>query len=265
VGSIDPTFNSGLLATMSLEAGTDAIAVQPDGKVIVGGNFNTPSGFATLVRLNADGSLDDTFTDDHGPILYVKNISLLSNGQLVVAGLANSSSEGFVRRLNADGSVDTSFQAPAFSGWVETIAADGDGGYFVGGSFAGGLAHLSANGALDPSWNISTDGAVLALAPQGNDTLLVGGTFRAIGNVSQSNIARITYAPKSHATATNAGGRFAARLQGETGKTYEVESSEDLNSWTFFSTTTASVAGIEITDANAGGRKHRFFRARLIN
>jgi len=264
-GAIDTAFNSGLLSSMSLEAGVDAIAIQPDGKVIVGGNFNTPSGFATLVRLNADGSIDGTFSGDHGPILYVKNITLLANGQILVAGVANSSSEGFVRRLNANGSIDASFQAPAFTGWVETIAADGNGGYMVGGSFAGGLAHLTASGALDSTWDISTDGAVKALALHGNDAILVGGAFRTIGNVSQANIARIKLGAKSQVTATNAGGRLLARLQGDAGKTYEVESSSDLNSWSFFGTTTATASGIEISDTISASRKHRFFRARLVN
>ena len=264
-GAVHASFNSALLSTMSLEAGVDAIAIQPDGKVIVGGNFNTPSGFGTLVRLNADGSIDGTFSGDHGPILYVKNITLLANGQILVAGVANSSSEGFVRRLNANGSIDTSFQAPAFSGWVETITADGNGGYVVGGTFAGGLAHLTANGALDSTWNISTDGAVKALALDGNDAILVGGAFRTIGNVSQSNIARINLITKSHVAATNAGGRFLARLQGDAGKTYEIESSSDLKSWAFFGTTTATEAGIAIADTIAATRKHRFFRARLVN
>jgi uncharacterized delta-60 repeat protein len=263
-GAIDANFSSGLLSTMSLEAGADAIAIQPDGKVIVGGNFNIPSGFATLVRLNADGSIDETFSGDHGSILYVKNITVLANGQILVAGVANSSSEGFVRRLNADGSVDTSFQAPAFAGWVQTIAADGNGGYVVGGSFAGGLAHLTSNGALDGTWNISTDGAVKALAYR-NDAMLVGGLFRTIGNVSQSNLARIKFAAKSQVAATNAGGRFLARIQGQAGKRYEIESSSDLSNWTFFSTTTATTAGIEISDSIALSRNHRFFRARLVN
>jgi uncharacterized delta-60 repeat protein len=264
-GAIDAAFNSGLLSSMSLEAGADAIALQPDGKVIVGGNFNTPSGFATLVRLNADGSLDETFSGDHGSILYPKNITLLENGQILVAGVANSSGEGFVRRLHANGSVDNTFQAPLFQGWVHTVSSDGNGGLIVGGSFAGGLARLTANGALDNAWNISTDGAVTALAPRANDAILVGGSFRTIGNVSQSSLARIKFAAKSNVTATNAGGRFLARLQGDAGKTYEIESSTDLNSWAFFGTTTATDAGIEITDTIGVSRKHRFFRGRLVN
>jgi uncharacterized delta-60 repeat protein len=264
-GTIDSGFNSSLLPSMAMEAGVDAVALQADGKVIVGGNFATASGFAKLVRLNADGSVDASFSGNHGPMLYVKSITALSNGQLLVAGVANSSSEGFVRRLNSDGAADASFQAPNFSGSVEAAALDGNGGVIVGGSFDGGLVRLTSTGALDSTWNISTDGAVKALALQGNDAIVVGGSFRNIGEVSQAGIARIQLVAKSQVAATNTSGRFVARLQGEAGKNYEIESSSDLSNWETFGTATATEAGIEVSDSIALGRNHRFFRARLLN
>ena len=260
-GAIDSTFGSSLLSTMSIEAGADAIAVQADGKVIVGGNFNTAGGFATLVRLNADGSLDETFSGDHGPILYTKAIIVLENGQMLVAGMADSSGKGFVRRLNADGSIDLSFQAPEFDSAVEAVAVDGD-GVLIGGSFSGGLARLDASGAVDAEWNISADGVVTAIAMQGDDAAIVGGAFQTIGGRAQAGLARIKL--RGALFATNANGRFQARIHGEAGRTYEIESSSDLKYWSLVGTATASDAGIEINDAIATGRGQRFYRARLV-
>ena len=263
-GAIDSTFSSSLAATLSIEAGADAIAVQPDGKVLVGGNLSTAGGVAYLVRLNADGSIDSTFNGDHGPLLYTKAINVLENGQILVAGVANSSGEGFVRRLNADGSVDVSFPESNFKGSVEAIAIDSEGGVLVGGSFSGGLAHLHADGTSDSTWNISTDGPVKALAVGSDNTVVVGGAFTTIGQHAQLSIARIILGPKQQSVATNANGRFHGRIQGEAGKTYEIEASSDLKTWASLGSAVATEDGIAISDSLQSGRKHRFFRARLI-
>ena len=259
-GAIDTTFSSGLLSTMSIEAGADAIAVQADGKVIVGGNFNTAAGFATLVRLNPNGSIDATFSGNHGPILYPKAITVLDNGQLLVAGVADSYGTGFVRRLNADGSIDGSFQAPEFDGSVESLALDAD-GFLVGGSFSGGLVRLDASGAMDTTWNISVDGVVKAIAMQG-DEAIVGGAFQTIGGQAHTGLARIKL--RGVLLTTNANGRFKSRIQGEAGRSYEIESSSDLKNWSLLGTATATSDGIEIDDTIAKGRTQRFYRARLV-
>ncbi|MGZ8900784.1 MAG: hypothetical protein ACXW3Z_11865 [Limisphaerales bacterium] len=264
-GAIDSGFFSGLLSNFSIEAGADAIAVQPDGKVIVGGNVSTANGLAYLVRLNGDGSIDETFSGDHGAILYTKAIVVLEDGGILAAGVANSSGEGFVRRLNPDGSVDASFQAPQFDDAVEALAVDSDGGVFVGGSFSGGLARLNRSGAVDASFNVSTDGAVKSLALRGTDALVVGGAFQEIGGLAQSGIAWIKLEPKSQSTfATNANGRFHAQLEGEDGRLYEIDASTDLKNWGLIATARATSDGIEINEQIVAGRNHRFFRARLI-
>jgi uncharacterized delta-60 repeat protein len=263
-GAVDRTFASSLGSTPSIEAGADAIALQPDGKVIVGGNFNTPDGFASLVRLNPDGSIDESFSRDHGPILYAKAIVLLANGQIVVGGIASSSGDGFVRRLNADGSVDQTFSAPTFDGCIETVEIDSDGSLFVGGSFSGGIARLNANGSVDADWNIQSDGVVKTLAIQDGEALIVGGAFNNIGNSVHRSLARINLRTANQ-TATNANGRFKARIQGEAGKTYEIQASEDLENWAALGTATATESGITIEEPTDSGRKIRFFRARLLN
>jgi uncharacterized delta-60 repeat protein len=260
-GVIDTTFSSGLLSSMSIEAGADAIAIQPDGKVVVGGNFNTAGGFATLVRLDSNGSVDTTFSGNHGRILYTKAIVVLENGQLLVAGVADSSGKGFVRRLNADGSTDSSFQAPEFDDSVETIALDAD-GLLVGGSFNGGVVRLAANGAIDAGWNVPVDGVVKTIALQGDDAAIIGGAFQTVAGQAHAGIARIKL--RGALLATNANGRFKARIRGDAGKTYEIESSADLKNWSLFGTATATTEGLEIDDAMTKGRNQRFYRARLV-
>lgn len=261
-GALDSTFSSGLLPAMSIEAGADAIALQSDGRIIVGGNFCTSNGFATLLRLNVDGSVDETFTGNHGPILYPKAILALSDGKLLVSGIANSSGDGFVRRLNSDGTVDGSYQSLTFDGSVEAIALDPLGGLIIGGTFGGGIGRLHADGAQDTSWDVSTDGAVKAIAIHGNDGVLIGGAFHTVGGRAQSGLARISL--QQGIFATKANGAFHARIQGEPGRTYEIQASTDLQSWLPMGTVTAVEAGIVINDARIALNPHRFFRARLV-
>jgi uncharacterized delta-60 repeat protein len=264
LGAIDATFNSSLLSSMSIEAGADAIAVQNDGKVIVGGNFNTAHGFSSLVRLNSDGSMDEEFSSENGSILYPKVIEILDTGKILLAGVANSSGEGFVRRLNGDGSIDTSFAEVTFDGCVETVARAEDDTLLVGGSFSGGLARLHPDGTRDAGWNITTDGLVKAIAFVGTDTAIIGGAFQSVDGKPRYGIARIILKAQA-LSATNSNGRFSARLQGQIGKRYQVEASTDLANWSVIGITVATEGGITVDDDLARVHAHRFYRARMVN
>jgi uncharacterized delta-60 repeat protein len=264
-GGLDAQFSSGLLPSFALEAGGDAIALQPDGKLLVGGNFNTATGAAFLVRLNADGTVDGSFSGDHGRMLYPKAIIVLGDGRILVSGTASSSGDGFVRRLNPDGSIDGTFNAPLFGGCVEAIAVAQDGTVIVGGSFPGALARLRADGTKDDSWTLSANGVVKAISIQADEAVLIGGAFSNVGSFERSGIARLKFRTVQQSFATNANGRFVARLAGEEGKSYQVEASSDLQDWTAIGNVVASSAGVEVTDEDSTGRRHRFFRARLLD
>ena len=76
------------------------VLVQPDGKIIVGGGVNNPSGGGRflLLRLLPDGSPDPTFGTDGQSLLAVGaaenclgDIALQANGNIVGAGRASNS------------------------------------------------------------------------------------------------------------------------------------------------------------------------------
>lgn len=85
---------------------------------------------------------------------------------------------------------------PVVEGTVNASAPDGNGGWYIGGSFTsvGGvarqnLAHLRADGSLDPVWAPTTDGPVRALAKFG-PSVFVGGSFASVnGGTARSNLA----------------------------------------------------------------------------
>src|SRR6478609_5399238 len=118
--SLDTTFDPGTGADGNIHA----IAIQPDGKIIVGGwfvNFNGASRYH-LARLNADGSLDNSFnlgTDINSDIfLYsmVRSIILQPDGKIIIGGIFstfNNVGRNGIARLNKDGSLDTTFNPGA--------------------------------------------------------------------------------------------------------------------------------------------------------
>lgn len=86
---------------------------------------------------------------------------------------------------------------PVFGGTVYSSASDGNGGWYVGGSFTtvDGLAkpklvHLLTDGSLDPAWNPTPNGTIYTIAVSGSD-VYVGGLFTTIGGLTRNNIAKL--------------------------------------------------------------------------
>jgi len=119
-----------------LEKGADvrAIEIQPDGKILVAGYFTTRGAIfrRDVVRLNSDGSLDAGFNFDSAALSFnlILCLKLQPDGKILVGGVSrgNYNSPRAIVRLNADGSLDTSFNIsgiPAYE--VVDIALQNDG------------------------------------------------------------------------------------------------------------------------------------------
>ena len=65
-----------------------AIALQPDGKIVVGGQFTSYDGVTqnNITRLNTDGTRDTGFSIGTGSSGVVNTIALQSDGKIVVGG-----------------------------------------------------------------------------------------------------------------------------------------------------------------------------------
>lgn len=173
-GSIDPTFN---ISEIHPEPYTTAraIAIQPDGKILVAGSFATFAGSTRqdLVRLLTDGTLDPTFNPpqitNYYYGIYPKPV-VQTDGKILIAGDFDSV-DGIavpsVARLNPDGSRDSSFQPSGFSRLSTNTPTRGlviqsDGKILLGGRFrlgTGGfrapLVRLNADGSLDNGYTSS--------------------------------------------------------------------------------------------------------------
>lgn len=166
-GEIDTTFGINGKVTTGFGAGysnANAVAVQLDGKIIVGGTCQTSEGsnhFA-LARYNTDGTLDDTF-GVNGKIVprvfevpyqlvynVVSSIVLLDNGKFLVAGaygIDYNPSGTVIARFNNDGTIDYTFgtDGKVYSEGVipfkDNLKIQPDGKFIVGSK-----KYLGANG-----------------------------------------------------------------------------------------------------------------------
>lgn len=191
------------------DARANALALQPDGKIIVAGvgwsRMRSAGDFA-LARYQPDGSSDPSFgmggkllTDVAGKYAEALALSFQSDGKIVVAGSWSSSEEGqsygefTLVRYKADGSLDQSF---GHAGKVITRIGDGlaiayalalqsDGKIVVAGTFGGKfvVVRYQANGALDPSFGtagtmittVGVSGGATALALQPDGKIIAAG------------------------------------------------------------------------------------------
>ena len=134
-GHLDTTFNP----TVNLSSSVYAIAEQADGKILIGGdNF--------IIRLNAYGASDSSF-NNVANFSGVVNDIVIHNNKIIVVG----SSPSYIKRLNFDGTLDTSFN-------------------FLGGSPSGYISNVQI---------------------VGNDKILIAGDFYQINNVPQVSLARL--------------------------------------------------------------------------
>lgn len=196
-GSLDPTFDQDglLIAPFAVNDGASALAIQPDGKIVAAGfaqEFGPSIDFA-LARFEADGTLDPNFdadgkvTTDFGGFDSASDLAIQSDGKLVAAGRETSVfgvSDFALARYNADGSLDTSFDADgqvttdfigdldeAYGVAVQTdgkIVAAGITVLSVGGD-AFGLARYNADGSLDANFGVG--GKVTTDFSDGTDDL----------------------------------------------------------------------------------------------
>ncbi len=201
-GSLDQGFNPGAGADASIEA----VVLQRDGKIIVGGHFDSFDGVVRnqIARLNPDGSLDRPFAPSSSWVNFVATLAVKSDGKVLVSGpfsVFNGEPRSYLVRLNPDGSVDTGF-APIVDNWLEAIAFQSDGKIVIAGDFRTvngvsrrlGVARLNLDGSLDPSFIPGGDIAptinVRSVAVQTDGKILIGGDFSFINGVRRRSVAR---------------------------------------------------------------------------
>ncbi|MBI3882155.1 MAG: hypothetical protein HY301_19105, partial [Verrucomicrobia bacterium] len=205
-GSVDTTYNAAAGANDFIYS----LALQPDGQLVIGGDFTVFNNFGRrrLARLDANGNLDPVFLPPGGANDSVRSITVQPDGRLIVGGFFTNvaaTTRNHLSRLNTDGTTDSSFDPGAGAdGPVFATALHGDpanaGRIIVGGNFAAFngnphpfLARLLTNGVVDESFNpgVGPDGTVYAAAVQPDGKVLIAGDFRNVAGQPAQGLARL--------------------------------------------------------------------------
>lgn len=186
-GALDPSFGSGGVASLPFPAGSfgggDAVAIQPDGKIVVAGEAKgAVDGDVAVLRYQADGTLDPSFGGGDGIVIVpaigteegADALAIGAGGRILTTGSRRSTDPkvsgdaAFAMVMLPDGEPDTSFNATGLklieatgeekadrgAGIAETpdgkvVVAD-ETGNGAGNGFT--VVRLLANGQLDPEF-----------------------------------------------------------------------------------------------------------------
>ncbi|HJV65498.1 MAG TPA: MBG domain-containing protein [Geomonas sp.] len=222
ISASDGSFQDGFQGGVSVGSrqAVNAILVQDDGKVVVGGGFQSPQPY--LVRFHDTGLRDQSFTPLPNGVVRALAIqadwSILLGGEfssLVTSNFPAGSERQHLARVSNDGILDTFNPAP--DGTVAALAVQPDGRVVAGGTFVrvldkGGsaasrhrVARFAPDGSLDAMdadlrtlaelsgglpVGVTEEGSVEALAVQPDEKLLVGGSFAGAAGRPRSLLAR---------------------------------------------------------------------------
>lgn len=184
------------------------VALQSDGKVIVAGYFTSLAGsnYNNLIRLNTDGSIDNTFnygaTDFNNGIIAM----FVQDDDRIVVGGSFTTYNGIpckqIIRLNPNGDLDTTFDlvpyitAPSMVP-LQYMQPAANGQFFVYGEMSNpgpGIFRINSDGSLDSTFSFYTgpNGLVMTCRVQADGNILVGGDFSTFSNLSKNGITRLS-------------------------------------------------------------------------
>ena len=158
-----------------------AVALQSDGKILLGGGSLAIDGFARtgLARLNADGTLDTAFN----PLILNPNVSVVivqADGKIMIGGAftsVNGVSRTNLARLNADGSLDTGFNAGSLPA-VTAMLQQPSGGYLA--ASVSTVRRLNNDGSADAAFlapSVNSSGEIKSIVQEAGGAVIAGGSF----------------------------------------------------------------------------------------
>jgi uncharacterized delta-60 repeat protein len=282
-GSADPSFT----VPTGPNAEVRAMAVQPDGSVVVGGAFTTVGSptYNRMARFDPTGAHDTSFNPNVNG--EVRGLIVLPSGKILIGGLFGTVG-GITRNrlalVNANGSVDTSFDLEV-NNEVRSMLLQQDGKVLLAGIFTtigidtprNSLARLNVDGSgnptgLDASFDPNPNFEVRGVAQFADGKLAIGGIFTNVGNSTNQWVAKLNSDGTSdsafsrkpddlgrNSALTSVGGNPAIAYRDEVTKSLKYIRAADVNgaTWTTNPRTVDAQGdtghGIAIIVANVGG------------
>jgi len=263
-------------------------ALQADGKILVGGGFKTINGIARIyaARLNSDGSVDSSFIPAGGNSVVngtgIKAIGVDNRGNVVVgsdSSIMYGSGRIALNRLLPNGDLDRSFSPNVPSGsWVLALSVQGDGKVIIGGNFThlgdptccalhdrSGIARLNSDGSVDTSFDVGSGANpayVTAIRLSPDSKTLIGGAFTAYNGVARGGVASLYGDARARITDWSYSNGLQFSVANQPGKTYVIESSSNMTTWTPIATNTVNSGSFQFHDTNSSAGGVRLYRLR---
>lgn len=201
-GSLDESFVSGLPSSPDA-FGVSAMAVKPDGKIIVGGLFRVGTSNRTLYRLNADGSVDTEFLNGQRAS-GISDIHVFEDGKILLAGSFTTVDElpyKYLVLLNEDGTIDEDFPEELdINSRITQMEVLPDGKILVAGAFTqwegetrNRIARLNPDFSLDLDFDAGAgpDWTVESFVVLDDGKIVVSGNFKNVNEQPMNGIARL--------------------------------------------------------------------------
>jgi uncharacterized delta-60 repeat protein len=235
-GSLDLTFDAGLIGGASVMTTVEKVLFQPDGKMIILGDFFSVDGYSrrNIARLETNGTVDTAYVLPEGLSYYIRSALLQPDGKTVAVG--------------------------SFS-------------YLVGSTWRGHFARVNTNGSLDGAYYPqlsgsapSSSGSLYSLAIQPDGKLLIGGAFTSINGTNINHLARLnadTSLPVD-VQLLNPNRYFGAYIAAAVSNTYRIEWATNLNTpalWTPLFNVTLQTNLQFLLDPNPISGRQRYYRA----
>jgi uncharacterized repeat protein (TIGR01451 family)/uncharacterized delta-60 repeat protein len=210
-GSLNTAFNPGTGADNRVRAAALYTNGVHSSKVVVVGDFVEMNGVVAnrVSRLNlADGSVDAAFTANLGSAVTNGSVHAVAlqplDGKILIGGafaFVDGVSRFGIARLNADGSLDTTFDPGiGFNNAVFDIAIQPDGKIIAVGDFtsyngigANRIVRINTDGSIDPTINFGSgaNNFISSVSLQADEKLVIGGGFTSYNGIPRNYIVRI--------------------------------------------------------------------------
>ena len=234
-GSVDQAFNPGSGNTVVNGTGIKTMALQSDGKLLIGADSSIMygSGRIALNRLLENGDLDRTFNPNVPSGFSVLAVAVQADGHVIIGGDFNYLADPTccdrydrkgIARLSADGSVDTTFDP------------------------GGGVNPIN----------------VAALALQPDLKVLIGGGFTTYNSINRSGVARIHGDLRARIVSASYDGCMQITVTNQANRTYVIEASTNLTDWVPVATNSPSTKSFNYADTNTAVGPMRIYRIREL-
>ncbi len=208
-GSIDPTFELSLYVAdwfVTGAIGQNKPTQMADGKILVGTTRTNLTDTTPIpLLLSSSGVRDTSFNPtvhNTKATLSITDTDVQADGKILISGRHTSGGindfvlKGFIVRLNADGSLDSSFQAAEITDRAIFVFKKLPSGKILIVSHSqsqSNLFRLNADGSLDNTFNAGSgaNGKINAMAILNDNSILVGGAFSNFNNQPRQNLAML--------------------------------------------------------------------------